>query len=460
MSRMSGPVSKIIADVERLLALPDTLPSSERIRVRVVITVVLGFFSLSLVNSIGMMWVYGGLNVQIALHAVTATSLLFYLPLLRITRDPRVFGSIVAILAPFSVFSSGILGLDPSSPLYGIGTPYIPHLVLSIVFGTLVGTRLTSIAHILCSGIVLFALYAVSAANTPMTSFNELQAFQVRLGLSFSSLLLTSLVMLPVSRTIYSAVANLEKTVSRAIDAENAKAAFLATMSHEIRTPLNGILGMSDMLSKADIPPTEQRYAALIQTSANNLVAIVNEVLDLARMEDGQFEIASDPFDIRMLLQDTRDLFEARAGEKSLWIGTHLTDNMPEIVVGDAPHLHQILNNLTSNAIKFTDSGGIRIGAQCLHADDERAAIQFYVQDSGDGISDEDQVKIFDRFAQSENGRNNAIKGTGLGLAICQELLGAMGSDLKVKSEIGEGSVFYFTLNLQVAIPSAALFAA
>lgn len=443
---MLGGVRHIVFWLEDKLNAPENASASMLIRGRLIIVAFLGFAFVETFNFIGFLWAFDGLGLQHIVTIGVATGILSLLYVFQRTYNADLLAWLFGIGSLLGIWVHAFVDHVGQDSALIIGAPYTPYMIACLVFIALVGSERSALAFTVMSLATLIGFYAIGVNYF----YSPAVAEEGKLGLVLrsSSIILTAVIIIPVGQIIHTSLDKIADALERAKEAEAAKASFLSTMSHEIRTPLNGILGMSDMLTRAELGTLEQRYASLIQVSANSLIDIVNEVLDLARMEDGRLEIASNPFEVASILQDTADLFTARAEEKSLWIGAHIDKTVPAQLMGDAPHLRQILNNLTSNAIKFTASGGIRVGAQCLGQKDGHAIIQFYVQDSGEGISPENQSKIFNRFEQTETGKKNAIKGTGLGLAICQELTTAMGGELRVKSESGQGSIFYFTLSL------------
>lgn len=448
----------IIYKLERLLRIDESLPVGVILRSRMIYATGFVYLLGQLINMTSMTIVYGQFTQQ---HLISIASCVIFLGAsasLRYTKSATFYGVLYSVLTIGGISVAASLPSAPDIAPFGINSPLLPIVCTTTAVIAFISTRRVSIIFMASTLVMILYLYMVTMTYYQNT-LGEVLAWQRAVQTSIA-ILIVGPICTVIGNLVFQNLDELESAVSRARHAEAAKTSFLATMSHEIRTPLNGILAMSDMLSRSELPATEARYANLIQTSSSNLMEIINEVLDLARMEGTGVEIANKPFNIRELLQGVTDLYSLRAEEKSLWIGTHIDENIPETLIGDAPHLRQIINNLASNALKFTREGGVRVGAQCLNIADNIATVQFYVQDSGYGISAEDQAKIFDRFSQSESAATSAIKGTGLGLAICQELSEAMGGELRVKSAKGEGSIFYFTLQLPLEVEAQTGFAA
>jgi PAS domain S-box-containing protein len=236
-----------------------------------------------------------------------------------------------------------------------------------------------------------------------------------------------------------------------------AKEAFLARMSHEIRTPLNGVLGMAALLQKTALTIPQQEYLNTMQHAGQHLLALVNDVLDMAKITAQHLQLNHAPFDLALALQGAGHTVAAMAAEKGLQLEIQPLHTAAPRVVGDGYRLHQVLLNLLSNAIKFTEHGSVRLGADVIEDTPHQLLLRFWVQDTGIGITPEEQMHIFDAFAQASHETSLRFGGTGLGLSISWQLVDQMGGTLRLCSEPGHGTTFSFHLALPRAAEAAAL---
>ena len=242
---------------------------------------------------------------------------------------------------------------------------------------------------------------------------------------------------------------NAENAAITAESAVKAKQRFLSNMSHEIRTPMNAIIGFTKVILRTELTDKQKEYLSAIKISGDALIVLINDILDLAKVDAGKMTFEKTPFKMKSSITAMLHLFENKIQEKNLKLIKEYDNKIPDVLIGDPIRLHQIVLNLVSNAVKFTFQGKITVSVDLLHEDDEKVILKFAITDTGIGISEEKIGTIFENFQQATSGTSTLYGGTGLGLAIVQQLVEPQGGSIFVNSIIHEGSTFSFTLPFQ-----------
>ncbi|MBR6328596.1 MAG: response regulator [Lachnospiraceae bacterium] len=259
-----------------------------------------------------------------------------------------------------------------------------------------------------------------------------------------------------LSRSLQSMSVSLKKQIEIADSANRAKSAFLANMSHEIRTPINAILGFNEMILRESRENEIKNYAGNIKASGQTLLTLVNEILDFSKIESGKMEITPVEYSPVTLINDMLDMVELRAQKKGLSVSCDIDETIPRTLIGDDIRIKEIVTNLLTNAVKYTDDGSIKLTVRRVFSGENGNEVKLHisVSDTGIGVREEDKEKLWESFRRIDEARNRTIEGTGLGLSITLKYLELMGTSLEIESEYGKGSDFYFDLVQGIADPA------
>jgi two-component system sensor histidine kinase RpfC len=370
-----------------------------------------------------------------ALLVVLAESVIGIAVIAAILRRPAVSypRRFVGMFADYGSISALMLLLgELTAPLYVI------LMWVTIGNGLRYGTRFLYYAIAMAaSGFTLVILL------TPYWLANKAMAWGLLVGLVAIPMYLSSL------------LTSLTRATEQARQASAAKSRFLANMSHEFRTPLNGIVGMSGLLATTRLSPEQRECAEVIETSAKSLLALVEDVLDISAIEAGKLHLKNAHFSVRALVRSVSTMIRPGTADKHLGFDAHVAEGVPDMLEGDPGHLRQVLLNLLNNAVKFTDQGGIVLAVSQLDSPDGRAWLRFSVHDTGIGIAEEVQSRVFEAFEQGDGELNRRFGGTGLGTTIAKNLTEAMGGRIAFESREGAGSHFWIDLPFQL-VPTVA----
>ncbi|HEY3440546.1 MAG TPA: ATP-binding protein [Paludibaculum sp.] len=334
------------------------------------------------------------------------------------------------------------------------------HLAIIAIFAVSSGAIATTIADLHLLSFNLCACALPVAAGT----FRNGGAESTILGFGIVCFMLFGLIQarslnrsywsgLKDNLLLQSKMCELEQARAAAEHANQAKSEFLANISHELRTPMNGVLGMTALTLETDLSAEQRDYLDLAQSSAQTLLVLLNQILDLSRIEAGHLDLVSEPFELQTVLDHVRIAFLPEVQRRGLDLDVSVDPAIPARLTGDAIRLRQVLLNLAGNAVKFTEVGRVCVDARLQHLDAASATLQFTISDTGIGIPADKQRLIFDSFVQVDGSLRRRRGGTGLGLAISSRLVEIMGSAIAVTSSPGIGSTFRFALTLPVGQP-------
>ena len=439
----------IVSKIENWLRISRFDNASDMLRARAVYGIGFAFIFMQCINLVAMIKVYGGWTLD---HNLVCVAIIIVLANVVLIRFKQAFTFTAICLMTLSVVG---IAASASVDYTGISSAVLPMLPATIFIAGIISDWRLSIACGLVGLVLTALLYNVSigapagAKYDPAIYGENLTARAIQISLAT---ILASIITARISHNLHHILSQLETSLDKVRRAERAKTEFLANLSHELRTPLNGVIGMSGLLLRTRLDSQQNQYAKIVNDCGKSLTSIVEDVLEISKLDSSRFELKPTIFSIRELSNALVMLHHPATAEKGLALKLHITKSVPESFYADEGRIRQVINNLLSNAVKFTKNGAVHLYVDGHLAGHDNYQLKIYVQDTGIGINKEDQLNVFKRFHRIDNSLSTEVDGTGLGLAICKEYIEAMGGSLNVISEEGVGSTFYFDLTLPIAV--------
>lgn len=429
----------MIRQWESFLRLERLTSASDLFKARTVYITGLAFFFVQILNGAQMFLSYNGWILDHTLLAIATVLWTGSALTLRYQANFDFFSFLWGSLILIGVGGSAL----PAQ--VGINSALLPVMVAGIVIVALLGSVRSLITYCSCAALLTICLHInASQADISILSdpnYVDLRNMQ-RSAQTGIAIILVGIVMATLAITLNRLFQSLENNLAEARMAEAAKTQFLADMSHELRTPLNGVLGMNQLLLRTDLSDVQRRHAEIIEECGVGMIMVIDDILDLSRLEAGKITLKPTSFNPAKMLESIIALHQANAASKQIDLNLQIEPGLPTLFMGDHARLRQIVGNLINNAVKFTDEGHVTVSLRAQSLRGDQWWVNFFVQDSGIGITPDRQAGIFDRYEQAQDGQTNTVRGSGLGLAICRELTELFGGEISVKSKPGQGSLF------------------
>jgi len=439
---------KLLNIYEQFLRIFSTDSAADKMRARAVYMIGWAVILTQIFNVAAMSLSYREWTLDHNIALIACAYVLVLIHMLRFTKKFYLF------TAGYTLLIFGGIAASAFQEATGINTALLPLMITGVIMsGFISGWRMV-ISYSVVSVTFIWLLYGVSTSAGPVlpVDMDIYDARNLQRAVQASiAFVLVALIVSIFSYNMYKLFDTLEESAQKARAADASKSLFMANMSHELRTPLNGVIGMSELLLRTELNPTQKQYAQIVNGCSTGLVTIINDVLDLSRLDAGKITIKSDYFDFRAMITSLTELNRPAAMKKNIQLQLQYDVNVPSQIFADQGRLRQVTSNLIGNAVKFTEHGAVEIFVKGVQSTPDIFSLNVFVRDSGIGIPKTDIDRIFDRFEQVDNSLASEKQGTGLGLAIAKEMIEAMGGDMSVQSILGGGSLFSYTLNTSTA---------